>query len=310
MSTVLVSVIIPAYNAEQFVAYAVQSVLAQTHRHLEVIVVDDGSTDGTAAVVQGIDDSRLTLLRGPNQGVGHARNRGLASASGSLIAFLDADDGWLSVKLERQLAIELKQADVVGCLMRYENVDGDLLGVAGESIGRHDHERIAQARFVPFPISAAIFRVHLLRSLGGFDASLDVIPGLVQDLDLFARLAARGARFEQVPEVLGVYRVHPESASARHLASQRAGTRFVRARLEAQRKGEELSWEDFLTTYRPSWRQRYGDRSQTWYRQAGLHLACGRRLKAVALLSLALLANPLYTLPRLIRQRPWTGARL
>jgi glycosyltransferase involved in cell wall biosynthesis len=87
----LVSVIIPAYQAERFVAGAVRSALRQTHRTLEVIVVDDGSTDGTAARLATIRDPRLRVLRQENAGTAAARNAALAEAQGSYVAFLDSD---------------------------------------------------------------------------------------------------------------------------------------------------------------------------------------------------------------------------
>ena len=98
-----VSVIIPAYNAGRTIDAALQSVFAQTFRSFEVIVVDDGSTDDTAARLARWAD-RVTCLRQSNRGPAHARNQALRVASGELIAFLDADDVWLPRKLERQVA--------------------------------------------------------------------------------------------------------------------------------------------------------------------------------------------------------------
>lgn len=88
----LCSVIIPLYNKEQYIFFAIKSVLDQTHQDFEVIVVDDGSSDGGAAVVRAIDDPRVRLLQQKNGGVSRARNAGIAAARGDLICFLDADD--------------------------------------------------------------------------------------------------------------------------------------------------------------------------------------------------------------------------
>ena len=95
-----VSVIVPLYNKAAFVVRAVESILAQTVADLEVIVVDDGSTDGGGERVRGIDDSRVRMLTQENRGPGAARNRGLASASAKRVAFLDADDEWMPRFLE------------------------------------------------------------------------------------------------------------------------------------------------------------------------------------------------------------------
>lgn len=94
-----VSVIIPAYNAEHSLAPCIDSVLAQTHDRVEVLVIDDGSTDGTCAIASGYGDP-VICLKQANQGQGAARNRGLASASGDYVAFLDADDYWLDTFIE------------------------------------------------------------------------------------------------------------------------------------------------------------------------------------------------------------------
>jgi len=98
----LVSVIIPAYNAEKYIAGAIRSVLAQTYPYLEIIVVDDGSTDATVQVVQSFTDERIKLLRHPrNRGPGAARNTALDVAQGRWFTPLDADDEWLPERLER-----------------------------------------------------------------------------------------------------------------------------------------------------------------------------------------------------------------
>jgi len=99
----LVTAVIPAFNAERFVAEAIESVLGQTHPQVECIVVDDGSTDHTAEVVERYGE-RVRLLRQRNAGVSVARNNGAAAGEGAFVAFLDADDRWHQAKLERQLA--------------------------------------------------------------------------------------------------------------------------------------------------------------------------------------------------------------
>ncbi|MEO0557087.1 MAG: glycosyltransferase family A protein [Bacteroidota bacterium] len=102
MSAPLVSVIIPVYNGERFIAEAVESVLAQTYPHVELVVVDDGSTDASASIVERYEGVRL--IRQENQGDGVARNRGVEESTGELLAFLDADDRWRPEKLTLQVA--------------------------------------------------------------------------------------------------------------------------------------------------------------------------------------------------------------
>jgi glycosyltransferase involved in cell wall biosynthesis len=106
MTQKLVSVIIPAYNAAHSIVATLRSACAQTHRALQIIVVDDGSTDDTAEIVDKLArrDPRIRLERQPNGGVARARNRGIDAAEGAFIAPLDADDIWSPIKIERQLA--------------------------------------------------------------------------------------------------------------------------------------------------------------------------------------------------------------
>lgn len=108
----LVSVVIPTYNYGRFLREAVDSVLAQGLSDLEVIVVDDGSTDETPEVIAGLGDPRVRAVRTPNGGISAARNTGLALATGTWLAFLDADDRWAPTKLARQLAMVEREPEL------------------------------------------------------------------------------------------------------------------------------------------------------------------------------------------------------
>ncbi|MBE6649505.1 MAG: glycosyltransferase family 2 protein [Ruminococcaceae bacterium] len=115
----LVSVIIPAYNAEKFIAETVSSVQAQTISDMEIIIIDDCSTDKTAEIIERLakEDERIVFIKGEkNQGVAKVRNKGLSLAKGKYVALLDSDDLWLKDKLERQIKLaEEKKADIVYC---------------------------------------------------------------------------------------------------------------------------------------------------------------------------------------------------
>src|SRR5512140_2808389 len=121
--TMLVSVVMPAYNAERTVREAVDSVLSQTGAELELIAVDDGSTDGTLAVLSAIDDPRLVIVSGRNAGAAAARNRGIARARGGTVAFIDADDVWLAGKLAAQLAALSRSPAAAAAFCWVDHVD-------------------------------------------------------------------------------------------------------------------------------------------------------------------------------------------
>ena len=127
----LVSVIMPAYNAEKYISEAIQSVISQTYTNWELFVLDDCSTDGTAEIAEGFAnaDSRIRLLRNPqNLGVARTRNRGFDLANGEWIALLDSDDVWHSDKLEKQLTVAKEiGAEIIYCSYSLMNESGEHL---------------------------------------------------------------------------------------------------------------------------------------------------------------------------------------
>lgn len=292
----------PAFNAEPFLLEAARSVLSQTVRELQLVIVDDGSTDATLAAARSIADPRVLVLTGPNRGRAHARNRGLAAAAPSeTVAYLDADDAWDPDKLEVQLAYLAAHPDAVavGSLMRYISSTGVVLGETGQRITSDDLRRIARGELSPFPISSSVLvRRPVVDAIGGFDELLRE----AEDLEFLAQVARRGA-VGCVARVLGSYRIHPMSAMALHRYQVNAYARFVRARLAARDAGGDLEWDAFVAAYRLPWRERRRDFAEFSYRSAALWHGERRPLRALAYGLLAGLAAPAYTLRRLYRQR-------
>jgi glycosyltransferase involved in cell wall biosynthesis len=202
-----VSVVIPSYNAEAFLADAVQSVLRQTWRDLELVIVNDGSTDSTGALAERFreGDARVRIVEKPNGGLSSARNAGIAASSGDLICFLDADDILLPNKLERQVSF---LDDFPGCDLVYSDYyigDGELTPIWLESV-RPGHPRMDQwllyrNRFAPM---SPLLRARLVAATGDFDQTLRA----AEDWDYWIRAAQLG-RFSYLPGAVGVYRVHP-----------------------------------------------------------------------------------------------------
>lgn len=197
MSRPLVSVVIPTFERARTVARAVESVLQQTYRPLEVVVVDDGSTDGTREVLEAYA-GRVVYVYQDNAGPSAARNRGLRESRGELIAFLDSDDVWLAPKLERQVAL-LEQAgpDVPCCLCDSlirmpdgrEQSSFELAWLRpAEPAGLWlNPAAVLATRFVLFT-QAVLARRGALEECRGFDEQL----WLMEDHDLALRLALRG----------------------------------------------------------------------------------------------------------------------
>jgi glycosyltransferase involved in cell wall biosynthesis len=190
----LVSVIVPAFNAEAFLAEALRSILAQGHNELEIAVVDDGSTDGTARIAAAFGPP-VRYLRQDNRGPAAARNTGLAATTGSLVAFLDADDLWPEGSLRVRLDFLARHPDHAAVHGRVRDLWPDLLGP-----GRHQLDP-PRASFA-FNVGSALFRRSLFITIGGFDETLR--HG--EDVDLLVRAAAHGLSRHQLDDVTLIYR--------------------------------------------------------------------------------------------------------
>ena len=227
VSTPHVSVIVPVYNGEQFLAEAIASVLEQAHVPLEIIVVDDGSTDGTARVAAGFGQT-VTYLHQANQGPAAARNRGLALAQGELLAFLDADDRWPPDKLARQVAALQASPDwllVVGHI-QFLRLAAD--GAPGEERYEVEPERSAAMLVGCMVASRAAFDL-----IGGFDPALR----MSEDTDWFVRAREHGVAIPVLPETVLYYRRHGKGAT-RGLTAQDLPLPLVLKRsLDRRRQG-------------------------------------------------------------------------
>lgn len=199
----LVSVIMPAFNSARFVGQAVQTVLAQTYPQVELIVVNDGSTDETETVLAPYAN-RIQIINQANQGVSAARNTGIRVAQGQYIAFLDADDLMMLDKVETQVAVLESRPDVGLVYSGWQYVAENDLQVVGEMRPRQEGNVLADLllrRMFLVP-GAVIVRRELFTLVGLFDVNLTV----AEDTDLWTRLAYAGCAFAAVPLPLLQYR--------------------------------------------------------------------------------------------------------
>jgi glycosyltransferase involved in cell wall biosynthesis len=215
----LVSVIVPAYNAAAFIAETLGSALAQTYRDIEVIVVDDGSTDNTAEIVKSIrsQDQRVRLLTQQNSGAAAARNYGIDQSRGALIAPLDADDLWRPDKLAKQVAVMRSSGPEVGMVYAWSaSIDesGRVLPRIG-NFARHEGDIFPFLVFHNFigNGSAPLIRRDCVLDAGGYDTTLSARGGECEDLMLYLRIAER-YKVILVPAILVGYRVRQHSLSS------------------------------------------------------------------------------------------------
>ncbi|HZS84702.1 MAG TPA: glycosyltransferase [Stellaceae bacterium] len=216
----LVSVIIPAHNAATTIGRALDSVLRQDYRPLEIIVIDDASSDATGDVVLNRRHPDVRVIRLPSQqGASAARNAGIEAACGELVAFLDADDEWLPRKTSLQVAqVQANERIVFVCCRATEVAsDGTPLGTvnAGKTpvTGANVWRSLLAQNFVATPCVLA--RRTLLRELGGFDTRLRI----AEDQDMWIRLAALG-EVAYVDETLVIVHDRPQSLSKSRVADQ------------------------------------------------------------------------------------------
>ncbi len=220
----LTSVVIPAYNAELFIERTLRSALRQTHSNLEVIVVDDGSTDKTRAIAEAAAmDDRVRIISVPNGGVAKARNIGIAEANGEFVAFLDADDLWHPTKIELQLAAMSRrsgdyQPAAVYTLSRTIDTEDRVTGsgrrvvLSGYSFARHLYAK---------PVgngSSILVRREAAILAGGFDPTWAARGiGGCEDLDFELRIAAKYP-ITAIGLYLVGYRQYPGNMSSNNLA--------------------------------------------------------------------------------------------
>ena len=271
----LVSVVMPAYNVAWCIGRAVDSVLAQDFRPCELIVVNDGSTDGTGALLEGYG-AAITVIDQENRGMSAARNAGIRRARGTYVAFLDADDWWLAGKLSRQVELMHGRPEIgfSSTTVRVEDDDGRLLNLWRCPNGSTEilATLFAQNAAIAGGCSAVMARRDLLDRVGLFDESLRGF----EDPDLWMRLAAVSG-YACIDETLAVILRRKQSVS-RNLDSMRV------AALRSMRKNRALLppglrgrfWRNCLAGV-------YTDYAKPAYRAGRLGLAYADTLRALML---------------------------
>lgn len=223
----LVSVIIPVYNYDRYLAEAIESVLSQTYRHVEVIVVDDDSTDRSSEVARSFADRGVRYCRQDHAGIGPARNKGVELAHGDYIAFLDADDRWPLEKLERQLnafendpALEM----VFGQAVQLQNGPEWEAGV--------NDGKIPAAGMVPGMVAGTmLIKRDAFARVGEFPGGLK----LGEFIDWYSRAVELQVRSLVLPDLFLWRRIHDSNQGVRERQSVSDYARVLKAKLDRKR---------------------------------------------------------------------------
>jgi glycosyltransferase involved in cell wall biosynthesis len=233
MDLPLINCIVPVFNGERYLGEALESILKQSYRAIEIIVADDGSTDETARIVSRYGE-RIRYLRQPNAGPAAARNLGLAAAKGEFVAFLDADDLWHAEKLERQMACFETRPELDYCLAHVQNFWVPEL-IEEQKIFQ-DH-RISKA-LPGYSTGTLVARRALFDSVGRFNPAIKH----ADDTDWFLRASEHGAAMEMLPDILLYRRLHQTNLSRLRAANSRDQyLQMLKTALDRRRRQNQAS---------------------------------------------------------------------
>jgi glycosyltransferase involved in cell wall biosynthesis len=246
----LVSVIIPCYNGEAFLKEAIESALAQSYHRVEIIVVDDGSTDSSPEIAQRLP---VRYIRQPNRGLTASRNLGVRESRGSYIVFLDADDRLMPSAIETGLRVLTERPE---CAMAvgdhlFVSEDGSYLANSSKDcLAASHYEALLKSNFIEM-ISSVLFRRSVLDQVGGFDTGLRV----AEDYELYLRIA-RAHPICCHPVIVAEYRMHHANASHNSELMLTMTLRVLRSQARYIR-GDARRLFAFLEGIR-TWRKQYG----------------------------------------------------
>lgn len=299
-----ISVIMPAYNAAAFIEQTIESVLAQTYRDFELIVVNDGSTDSTLEIVEkcASRDRRVKVFTQANAGTAPTLNRGIDLASGEWVFLMHADDLMRPNRLERQLAFiqDHPELTVVSCLVRHIDSRNRVIGknnsklITPEGVAKV----IAADGLIGISHPAVAFRKSAVVAVGGYRQAF----WPAEDIDLWNRLVENDCKILVQPEYLLDYRMHGNSASIAGARLTRTKVRWLKECMLHRRAGKkEPDWESFraeqgsapLLTRLNRTRK---DLAKIYYKAAVLHYAQREYLRLFLTLLPAVVLQPWHVL--------------
>jgi glycosyltransferase involved in cell wall biosynthesis len=244
LASPLISIVIPSYNQAKYIAYNLDSILAQTYSNFEVIFIDDGSKDNTAEILKNYTekDSRIKYFYQNNSERAVARSHGISKANGKYICLVDSDDTWLPHKLETQLAVMENDPEIILCYAPVNRIDPEnkpLKNAARQQEGYSGliYKHLLMRNFIPSV--TPMIRASMLKNIG--EQVTDFIP--YEDWDFWLRLSRCG-KFHHIKEALGNYRLHPQQ-SVKNVKAPRIEEVTIKV-LDANTQESLLEHADFL----------------------------------------------------------------
>jgi glycosyltransferase involved in cell wall biosynthesis len=318
----------PAFNAERYISAAIESVLAQTHKDFELIIIDDGSSDRTLQIIETYIpvDERIRVISHRNVGMGASLNQALDLVKNEWIVRMDADDVMLPGRIERQISFVEENPDiaVAGTLVYYIDEHGRIFGEApsprltssarvqefvrrNKLKGKSDLEALPIVRFPQFMLyhPSVIMRKSVIEEVEGYRP--EFWP--VDDFDLWNRIIEHGYTALIQPEYLLMYRRYGSSGSTEKVQHAWSKVDWVETCAVRRRSGQaEPSWEEFLAIRQqaPWWQrlnQKRTDLAKVLYNAARSHFSNRRYFALVLAIVGAAVLEPAFVLPRLLSYR-------
>jgi glycosyltransferase involved in cell wall biosynthesis len=303
-----VSVVLPAYNSSRFISQAIESVLAQTWRDFELIIIDDGSTDNTLEIAEkyAARDPRVRVYTQPNAGLSQTLHRGIDLSVNEWVFRMDNDDLMRPNRIERQLAFinEHPELAVTSCLVRHIDSNNRIIGKDNSRLFTHESVAavVSANELVGFSHPAVAFRKSAVLAVGGYRK--EFFPA--EDIDLWNRLLEKGYKILVQPEYLLDYRMHGNSATISGARLTRTKVRWLKDCMLRRRAGKpELDLESFLLSQRSAplltrLNRERKDLAKIFYKAAVSHYAQREYPQLACKLLVAVLLQPRLVLGQVI----------
>lgn len=299
-----------AFNAENFIAQAIESVLKQTYSNFEFIIVNDGSTDSTLKIIKeyALIDTRIELIDHPNIGMGESLNKAIEIAKGDLIVRMDSDDIMMNNRIEEQIHYlhNNKNVAVLSCLAYYINERNEIIGKTFS-----DLKTVADCRkyyknneAIGLLHPGVVFRKNIIKELGGYRGKF----WPAEDIDLWNRVVEEGYDIITLQIILMKYRIHNSSSITSKFIESRKKFEWVRETMWCRRKGEiEPTWDEYLEKLnnqtfikKINWKRK--TYAKHYYRAGGFDFAKKNYGIFICHLIAAFILQPIYVLNKINKQ--------
>ena len=304
----MISVIIPIYNGEKYLEEAIESVLNQTFEKLEVLLLNDGSTDFTKNICRRyeVEDERVRYYEWSNSGMAETLNKGLKECTYEYVARLDADDIMLPNRLQVQIDFleNNPNIDVLGTLGYYINESGKLIGKTFSDVNMDNLKKKYFEKNEPFGMlhPSVVYKKSKIMAIGGYRG--EYWP--CDDIDLWNRLYENQVNFDVIQSPLIKYRIHQSSAVASRYLENRMKFRWMRSNMRNRRVGEpEIDFEEYLSNNRYTINNKRKDLAKYYYRTGAYKFTMDKpqySLIGIGMAIVSFILDPIYVLPKIYKQ--------